>query len=275
MWQEKKVFENLLVEVHRLLGCLAGLDGVAEVVSQLALLNPEPVISLIALNFLNINGNLLLAHLSEPLARRENRQAEVDAEHLGRSHIEPGLAAEESLLGERVGHRYCGAVSPFLEGELLFLQRYVLVEQLHGDIAIKAVFLSERLLGHCLGVKIVVEALLDVQLGIRAGAQLEAQGVVGQLDVSLGRAHLVGHVHDMQRIDYLHRYLLELHRAMEEGIPVIGYTCWSAIDNLEWNSGYEKRFGLIFVDYRTMKRTIKDSGFWYRDVIESNGESLF
>lgn len=86
---------------------------------------------------------------------------------------------------------------------------------------------------------------------------------------------LDGCVHDMQRIDYLHRYLLELHRAIQEGIPVLGYTCWSAIDNLEWNAGYEKRFGLIFVDYRTMKRTIKDSGNWYRKVIETNGESLF
>lgn len=86
---------------------------------------------------------------------------------------------------------------------------------------------------------------------------------------------LDGKVHDMQRVDFLHRYLLELHRAIEEGIPVIGYTCWSVIDNLEWNAGYEKRFGLIFVDYRTMKRTIKDSGFWYRGVIESNGECLF
>lgn len=86
---------------------------------------------------------------------------------------------------------------------------------------------------------------------------------------------LDGRVHDMQRIDYMHRYLLELNRAIEEGIPVIGYTCWSVIDNLEWNAGYEKRFGLIFVDYQTMKRTIKDSGYWYRKVIETNGESLF
>lgn len=86
---------------------------------------------------------------------------------------------------------------------------------------------------------------------------------------------LDGCVHDHQRIDFLHRYLLELHRAIEEGIPVIGYTCWSAIDNLEWNNGFDKRFGLIFVDYRTLERTVKDSGYWYGEVIRTNGESLF
>lgn len=85
---------------------------------------------------------------------------------------------------------------------------------------------------------------------------------------------LDGRVHDMQRIDFLHRYLLELKKAIEEGIPVLGYTCWSAMDNLEWNRGYEMRFGLIYIDYRTQKRTIKDSGYWYKKVIESNGQSL-
>lgn len=84
-----------------------------------------------------------------------------------------------------------------------------------------------------------------------------------------------GHVHDAQRIDYLHRYLLELHRAIQEGIPVIGYNCWSVIDNLEWNHGFDKRFGLIFVDYRTLERTMKDSGYWFGRVVSTNGESLF
>lgn len=85
---------------------------------------------------------------------------------------------------------------------------------------------------------------------------------------------LDGYVHDWQRIDFLHRYLLELYRAIEEGVPVLGYTCWSVIDNLEWNRGYDKRFGLIFVDYRTLERTVKDSGHWYGQVIRTNGESL-
>ena len=85
---------------------------------------------------------------------------------------------------------------------------------------------------------------------------------------------LDGKVHDMQRIDFLHRYLLELKRAVEDGIPVLGYSCWSIMDNLEWNRGYDMRFGLIYVDYRTQKRTIKDSAYWYGNVIASNGRNL-
>ena len=85
---------------------------------------------------------------------------------------------------------------------------------------------------------------------------------------------LDGKVHDMQRVDFLHRYLRELKKVVDEGVPVIGYQCWSLMDNLEWNRGYDMRFGLIYVDYRTMKRTIKDSAYWYGKVIDSNGENL-
>jgi beta-glucosidase len=86
--------------------------------------------------------------------------------------------------------------------------------------------------------------------------------------------HMDGQVHDAHRIDFMHRYLLELKRAAEEGIDIMGYTYWSIMDNFEWAMGYDKRFGLIHVDYQTQKRTIKDSGFWYKTVIESNGENL-
>ena len=85
---------------------------------------------------------------------------------------------------------------------------------------------------------------------------------------------LDGRVHDMQRQDFIHRYLLQLKRAAHEGIPVLGYTHWSLMDNLEWNKGFDIRFGLIYIDYRTQERTIKDSGYWYQRVIETNGEEL-
>lgn len=85
---------------------------------------------------------------------------------------------------------------------------------------------------------------------------------------------LDGGVHDPQRKDFIHRYLLELSRAMKEGIPVIGYTYWSLLDNLEWNHGYDIRFGLIHVDYQTQERTLKDSAYWYGEVIRTNGECL-
>ena len=85
---------------------------------------------------------------------------------------------------------------------------------------------------------------------------------------------LDGKVHDPQRIDYIQRYLREYKRAADEGIPIMGYFYWSAMDNYEWGMGYDKRFGLIHVDYRDQTRVIKDSAFWYRDVIETNGENI-
>ena len=85
---------------------------------------------------------------------------------------------------------------------------------------------------------------------------------------------LDGKVHDPNRQDYVHRYLLYLKKAVSEGYPVIGYQYWSIMDNFEWASGYDKRFGLIYVDYRTQKRTVKDSAYWYREVIRTNGECL-
>lgn len=86
--------------------------------------------------------------------------------------------------------------------------------------------------------------------------------------------HLDGRVHDADRIDFTHRYLLGLKRAAREDIPLGGYFHWSAMDNFEWTSGYRPRLGLVHVDFRTQKRTLKDSALWYRGVIQSNGATL-
>lgn len=83
-----------------------------------------------------------------------------------------------------------------------------------------------------------------------------------------------GKVHDPQRIDFLHRYLLQLGRAVQEDIPVKGYFHWALTDNFEWATGYSNRFGLVYVDFESQKRTVKDSGRWYSQVIESNGGIL-
>lgn len=85
---------------------------------------------------------------------------------------------------------------------------------------------------------------------------------------------LDGKVHDPARIDFMNRYLLELERAVNEGYPVLGYQYWSVMDNYEWANGYDKRFGLIYVDYRDQRRVLKDSAYWYRKVIQTNGGSL-
>lgn len=83
-----------------------------------------------------------------------------------------------------------------------------------------------------------------------------------------------GGVHDPQRIDFTHRYLAEIARASEDGAQVTGYFHWSLMDNFEWHEGYKIRFGLIYVDFNTQQRIPKDSAYWYRNVIRSNGASL-
>ncbi len=85
---------------------------------------------------------------------------------------------------------------------------------------------------------------------------------------------LDGQVHDPNRQDYIHRYLLALRRAVEDGVDVRGYFYWSFFDNFEWAHGYNERFGLVYVDYQTQRRILKDSAHWYKRVMESNGECL-
>ena len=85
---------------------------------------------------------------------------------------------------------------------------------------------------------------------------------------------LDGKVHDPQRIDFLHRYLRSLSRAGEDGADIRGYFQWSMLDNFEWAEGYKERFGLVHIDYTTLKRTPKDSFHWYKGVIASNGAGL-
>ena len=84
-----------------------------------------------------------------------------------------------------------------------------------------------------------------------------------------------GAVHDPQRIDFTARYLARLKEAIDDGAKVLGYFHWSLLDNFEWKNGYSQRFGLIHVDYQTLKRTVKDSGRWYAEVIRSDGRLLF
>lgn len=83
-----------------------------------------------------------------------------------------------------------------------------------------------------------------------------------------------GTVLDPQRIDFTSRYLGSLQRAIEDGVNVQGYFHWSILDNFEWAEGYEKRFGMIFVDYSTGERIPKSSARWYRDLIAANGAGL-
>ena len=85
---------------------------------------------------------------------------------------------------------------------------------------------------------------------------------------------LDGTVHDPQRIDYLQRYLRELARASSDGVPLEGYFQWCFTDNFEWAMGDAIRVGLVYTDYPTQQRIPKDSAYWYREVIKTNGTQL-
>ncbi|MCL2761891.1 MAG: GH1 family beta-glucosidase [Treponema sp.] len=81
-----------------------------------------------------------------------------------------------------------------------------------------------------------------------------------------------GKVHDRKRIEYLQQHLAVCANVIQKGIPLKGYYVWSLLDNFEWSYGYTKRFGIIHVDYKTQKRTPKDSAYFLRDVIAGFAE---
>ena len=77
-----------------------------------------------------------------------------------------------------------------------------------------------------------------------------------------------GRVLDSARTDYIARHIAAVGEAMRQGVRMEGYMVWSLLDNFEWASGYEKRFGIVHVDYATQRRTLKDSALWYRDFLK-------
>ncbi|MFI6654094.1 GH1 family beta-glucosidase [Streptomyces sp. NPDC050523] len=81
-----------------------------------------------------------------------------------------------------------------------------------------------------------------------------------------------GTVDDPERQDYLERHLAACASAIRKGAPLAGYFAWSLLDNFEWAYGYDKRFGLVHVDYRTQVRTIKGTGYRYADIIRAHRE---
>ncbi|MEU9674313.1 GH1 family beta-glucosidase [Streptomyces parvus] len=79
-----------------------------------------------------------------------------------------------------------------------------------------------------------------------------------------------GSVHDPERVRYLEEHLAACARAVAEGAPLAGYFAWSLMDNFEWAYGYDKRFGLVHVDYATQRRTVKSSGLRYAELIREH-----
>jgi len=77
-----------------------------------------------------------------------------------------------------------------------------------------------------------------------------------------------GRVHDTLRIQYFKDHLAAVLKAKREGVKVSGYFVWSPTDNFEWDKGYRTRFGLVYVDFQTLNRYMKDSGFWFKEFLK-------
>lgn len=118
--------------------------------------------------------------------------------------------------------------------------------------------------------EIVPEALYNILARIRADygdveIQITENGSC-QTDILSHRREIL----DYCRIDYMHRHLVELERAIRAGINVTAYYAFCFMDNLEWALGYSKRFGLVYVDFETQERIVKASGRWYSQVVKQN-----
>ncbi|WOK92445.1 beta-glucosidase 1 [Canna indica] len=83
-----------------------------------------------------------------------------------------------------------------------------------------------------------------------------------------GNVTLQQGLHDTTRINYYKSYMTELKRAIDDGANVIGYFAWSLLDNFEWKSGYTSRFGLVYVDFKTLRRYPKMSAYWFKNVLQ-------
>ncbi len=79
-----------------------------------------------------------------------------------------------------------------------------------------------------------------------------------------------GRVADVQRVHYLREHLVRAGRAIAAGVPLQGYFCWSLLDNFEWTYGYTQRFGIVYVDFDTQQRIVKDSGYFYSRIASHN-----
>ena len=115
------------------------------------------------------------------------------------------------------------------------------------------------------GTPIVPTGLTDLLLRIR-----QDYGDIPLLITENG-AVFAEPLHDVQRVEFIHRHLGAVHDAIEQGVDVIGYCHWSLMDNFEWALGYAQRFGIVHVDYDTLERTVKDSGRYYARVAAANG----
>ena len=120
-----------------------------------------------------------------------------------------------------------------------------------------------------MGWEIYPQGLTDLLAGLHAEYQLPPIYIT-ENGMAVADEIIDGAINDEQRINFVEMHLAALKQAMDLGVNVQGYFYWSLMDNFEWNSGYAKRFGLLYVDYATQQRTLKASAHWYRSFIAMN-----
>jgi beta-glucosidase len=81
-----------------------------------------------------------------------------------------------------------------------------------------------------------------------------------------------GHVSDPQRLEFVRGHIQAMAEAIAQGVPLRGYMLWSLLDNFEWGHGYSQRFGVVYVDFGTQRRIVKDSGRWYAEFVKTHRE---
>ncbi len=117
--------------------------------------------------------------------------------------------------------------------------------------------------------EIVPESLYDVILRVRneyTGIPIYITENGAAFNDRLSRK---GKIRDNERIDYLRKHLLKVAQLNRKKANIKGYFLWSLIDNFEWQHGYSKRFGIIYLNYETQERILKDSAVWYKDLIRA------
>ena len=145
-------------------------------------------------------------------------------------------------------------------------------EFMNSKATTNSVSTKEWVLGHLIGPLGLIFVVNTIAALVEKFFTQQTGAMYGMADNDF--VCLDGGVHDPQRADFIKRYLGCLKRAVSEGYPVLGYQYWSIMDNFEWAESYEPRFGLLYTDYATGKRIIKDSAWEYKKIIENNGATL-
>jgi beta-glucosidase len=122
--------------------------------------------------------------------------------------------------------------------------------------------------------EIYPQGMFDILMRVHADYQFPEYYITENGMAAKDQLSADGKIHDPRRAAYHRNYLRWAKKAIDVGVPLKGYFAWSLMDNFEWGYGYGKRFGLIYVDYKTQKRTLKDSALFYKDVIKTNGGAL-